>query len=146
KGRGAVFAFLLLLVPLGAAIVSEAPPNQYVDSSSHQNYVWLFWSGIAACLAPLAWLSAVVFWAWLRKGGKPLREVVANILGLLAQKETEVTKTQTVETPDPTSVEFLDVFEELAADALCDGHQLLIVVDNLDRVGAADALKLWATL
>ena len=55
---------------------------------------------------------------------------------------------ETIETPNPTSVEFETKFKELMGGALGDSskRQLVIVVDNLDRVAPEDARAIWTTL
>ena len=55
---------------------------------------------------------------------------------------------ETIETPDPTSLEFERVFRKLMSDALggCPERRLALVVDNLDRVAPEDARSVWATL
>ena len=55
---------------------------------------------------------------------------------------------ETIETPDPTSIEFESTFRDLMRDALGtdSGRRLVLVVDNLDRVAPEDARSIWATL
>ncbi len=55
---------------------------------------------------------------------------------------------ETIETPDPTSIEFEATFRDLMRDALgADSRRrLILVVDNLDRVAPEDARSIWATL
>lgn len=56
-------------------------------------------------------------------------------------------ESNTIETPDPTSVEFQDAFRLLLKDALSDpGRKLVIVLDNIDRVSPSEALQLLSTL
>ena len=51
------------------------------------------------------------------------------------------------QSPHPTSVEFESVFRDLLDEALDpEDRNLLIVVDNLDRVEPSDALSIWSTL
>ncbi|MDY6865457.1 MAG: P-loop NTPase fold protein [Halobacteriota archaeon] len=70
-----------------------------------------------------------------------------NILSLLANRTKTINNSETCTTPDPTSIEFQDFFKELLDDALSkESRKLLIVIDNLDRVDAKDALGIWATM
>ena len=51
------------------------------------------------------------------------------------------------ETHDPTSVEFESIFRDLCDEALQDEtRQLVLAIDNLDRVAPENALAIWATL
>jgi len=68
-------------------------------------------------------------------------------LALFLNKSQEKIESNTIRTPDPTSVEFQLIFGELVGEALEDSkRRMLIVVDNLDRVEPKDALAIWATL
>ena len=55
---------------------------------------------------------------------------------------------ETIETPDPTSIEFESTFKDLMRSALGTDprRRLVLVVDNLDRVAPDDARSIWATL
>ena len=68
------------------------------------------------------------------------------MLRFFVNKQRETTKTTTIETPEPTSVEFQSWFREAAAEALTGNRRILVVVDNLDRVAPDDALKLWSAM
>jgi len=70
-----------------------------------------------------------------------------SLLALFLNKTRETKETQTIQTPNPTSVEFQSTFRDLLREGLEDEHRkLLLVVDNLDRVDPADALQIWATM
>jgi hypothetical protein len=65
----------------------------------------------------------------------------------LAQASTTSEHSTTTEDPNPTSVEFADVFARLLSHVLTGTQRrLLLVLDNLDRVNAGDALAILATL
>lgn len=75
--------------------------------------------------------------------GNPLRP---DYWRVIAKLPTLVT-TRTTESGEPTSIEFERHFGQLMAEALADDtHRLILVVDNLDRVDPATALKIWSTL
>lgn len=70
-----------------------------------------------------------------------------DVIALLVNKSETHTKNETIETPEPTSVEFQNYFFELACEALKDNNRrLLVVIDNLDRVTHEEALSLWSTM
>ena len=128
---GALFAALLLLAPLGLTILNKAQSRR--------------WSAIG--LAIFAFPLIFLMLAWLSK--KPWRKDSGErwtILGLLVTKTAEVTQTETLESPEPTSVEFQEWFQRLAGEALTPNRKLIIVLDNLDRIGSEDALKLWSSM
>jgi hypothetical protein len=64
----------------------------------------------------------------------------------LVSKEREIHKFETIEDPNPSSVEFQKWFWRLASDAMTGNRKLLVVIDNLDRVAPEDALKLWSSM
>lgn len=53
-----------------------------------------------------------------------------------------------IRTPDPTSVEFLRIFNEIMKSTLSkeQNERLVIVIDNLDRLESEHALQLWGTM
>jgi len=65
----------------------------------------------------------------------------------LISRAINETHTETIETPNPTSLEFDEYFGNLMAEALSvESRRLLLVLDNLDRVDAETALSIWGTL
>ena len=69
-------------------------------------------------------------------------------LSLLSVQSVTESRTETIETPDPTSIEFEATFRDLMRDALTSNRsrRLVLVVDNLDRVAPEDARSIWSTL
>ena len=67
---------------------------------------------------------------------------------LLSVTSVATTESNTVETGDPTSVEFEATFKELMHEALGkqQGRRLILVIDNLDRLSPAQSLTIWSTL
>ena len=91
----------------------------------------------------LAAAPFVIFgYGWITSKWKSSDEM----LRYFVNKQKETNKTSTIETPEPTSVEFQSWFCEIAAEALTENHRILLVVDNLDRVDPSDALKLWSAM
>ena len=54
--------------------------------------------------------------------------------------------TEIFESPDPTSVDFQDAFASLMATTLIEGRELVIVVDNLDRITDDEIKSIWSLL
>ncbi|WP_158213741.1 AlpA family phage regulatory protein [Sphingopyxis witflariensis] len=69
-----------------------------------------------------------------------------SLLAIIANKQVERQKNRVVRTPDPTTIEFQTTFREMIVAAARDGHRLLIVVDNLDRLPGAEAIDMWTTI
>ncbi len=69
-------------------------------------------------------------------------------LSLISVQSVTESTSESIETPDPTSIEFETTFNQLMSEAL-DGHtdrRIVLVVDNLDRMVAEEARAIWATL
>lgn len=66
---------------------------------------------------------------------------------LFAQKVFTEEHNLTIETPDPTSIEFEQTFNDLM-DALLQGYdrKIVLVIDNLDRIDPDNARSIWSTL
>ena len=148
---GVGFAFALLAVPIGSALIGAGLSLLGSKDVSPQLRTALLSLGIAIALAPAIYyglLSLVGIWKRKRKAGRGeddggLSELPALVTG---QASTE-SRTVVTQSPDPTSVEFESVFHDLLDEALKDkDRKLLVVVDNLDRVEPSDALSIWSTL
>lgn len=138
-----------LLIPPGAALVSKAgDPSSFL---SVRVWVW----GLILCLAPL--LAAVTTWLfwrptwrlWRSEFWKQHRAPHENesVLSFFIQKTRETHRVSTVHIPDPTSVEFREMFLRIVEDVLAEpNRRLAIVVDNLDRLASSEALSIWATM
>lgn len=73
--------------------------------------------------------------------------VADDLLGVLLKRAPDGEQTSVTETPDPTSVEFQDMFRDLMRAAMIEpNRKLLIVVDNLDRLEAEDMRATWSLL
>ena len=150
-GAGVGFAFALLAVPIGSALIGAGLSLLGSKDVSAQLRALLLFLGIAIALAPAIYfglLAIVGFCRRKRKGGRSeegggLSELPALVTG---QASTE-SRTVVTQSPDPTSVEFESIFRDLLDEALKHkNRKLLIVVDNLDRVEPSDALSIWSTL
>ena len=129
---GVLFA---VLVPSGVALLNAG-------LSSGDPATWRSGAGILGGLAVFA-LAVAGLAHCLRRN-----DSAARWLELFSVQSVTQSDRETVETPDPTSVEFEREFGDLMCAAL-DGHptrRLVLVVDNLDRVAPEDARAVWATL
>lgn len=69
-----------------------------------------------------------------------------DVWPLLAKTQATTSNGLTTEDNDPTSVEFEQKFGDLMKDVLTGERNLILVLDNLDRVDAEDARRIWATM
>ncbi len=131
---GSAVAVCMLLMPVGLTLLA---------AGINRGYSGLWVPGTLLALSPL--LAALVIALWQKKRHGNRRSF--NILSVLINKTQETTRSTTVRTPDPTSVEFRDLFTEALGEALGEEQRrLVVVVDNLDRIDPEDALSIWATM
>ena len=131
----AVVLLALSILPLGYLIVANG-----LDRTSPLRW-WGTWLGVAL-VAPFVAILVRALW-------RVLRGQSTHVPALLARQLPETLTVSTVRTPDPTSLEFQDVFSEMVREAL-EKHpakrRLVIVADNLDRVDRETALRAWGTM
>lgn len=147
---GKLEALLIFLVPAGLVLLSgwmaarRESPRPPLD-------LWLR-LGLVAVLAPI--VVAIVLAAWLRlrhdkTKTKPTTTGAerVDLLSMLVHLSRNVTRTVTTRMPDPTSIEFRAAFETLLGEALQHpDRRLVVVMDNLDRIDAQEAVAIWSTM
>lgn len=156
---GAVFAVSLVLVPLGTTLFRNVFDSQSaVKLTNIGTWDWLAWICVAAATAPLLVLLGNLLrvlvvrpiWNWGRRrlGWSVKTPQHQRDWAFLLSRAVEEVRTDTTETPNPTSIEFENYFTRAMCEAL-DGHsdrRLILVLDNLDRVGPSNAIGIWSTL
>ena len=155
-GLGKFFAISVLLVPLGSALITAALEQGITfDLDLPTSSISVkFILGLLFILAPFLTLAGNWIRLKFRKNdnntkGKPKNEEaeLSNWAFLTGNAISE-TKTDTTETPEPTSIEFEHKFRKLMQEGLSDSQnrKFLLILDNLDRIEPRDALTIWATL
>ncbi|HLG54568.1 MAG TPA: P-loop NTPase fold protein [Vicinamibacterales bacterium] len=146
-------AVSLLLVPVGLDLWG----NRLDAGLSFDPALSVDWAaviGLMGVFAPLVVLVCYVG-AVLFRGGTvaDLRQRLPAALTLFVRQTDAASRTETLDTGEPTSLEFERVFCEVMQAALTPPPQntdpdrrLVLVVDNLDRVGAEQGLSMWSTL
>ena len=134
---GSALAVTTLLVPAGVALISGAVSRGgTLIPTTLPNFDLAI--GIALALGPL--VCAAIFWIQKRFRGKAIDWAVLSGGRASNQVVTEDSD------PEPTSVEFEQMFFGLCDEALGNGRSLVVVVDNLDRLSSNEAIELWSTL
>ncbi|WNC90228.1 P-loop NTPase fold protein [Paraburkholderia sp. FT54] len=99
-------------------------------------------------------LPAWLLWVWTACAAVIVfgfaLEISALDLRVLLTKSTSDETTETLTDPEPTSIEFQEEFERLMEDVLNPRYyptrKLVIVIDNLDRIGFDEAKQVWTLL
>ncbi len=127
---GTALAAFTLLIPYCVAVISA---GKFYGMNS------AMFAGVFAIM-PFAIGMVIV----LRRFLSETEKSDASILG----KTQETTTHSTYRGVEPTSIEFRGYYEELLQLSLGEskGRRLVIVLDNLDRIGDAAALRAWSTM
>lgn len=157
----ALWALTLLAVPIGLSFLDLETLKQAFGPDANPVGRWTFGVSLALILLPLVtWLAVYlyrrpwvdfrdkeagfrrkVFWRFVDADGEP-----ASPLQFLEDGQARHTTTQTFRALEPTSLEFGAKFQEIMREATADGARLIILIDNLDRIAAEEALQMWATI
>lgn len=133
---GALAVLFAILIPLGAALLEAS-------LGGGNRFVWIPGTAIYGVLliGAIVVLGALLWRRRSRPEGDPW-------LSLFSVQSVTESDRETIETPDPTSIEFESTFMDLMEEALGGepSKRLVLVVDNLDRVAPEDARIVWATL
>lgn len=140
------------LIPFGAATLAEGCHRGISLSGTSPN--WFVWIGLLLTVGPIVhWLYR--WWNVSSIAAADPHETTDaegeneedTEWAFLISRAINETETETIETPNPTSIEFDGYFADLMKEALkSDSRRLLLVLDNLDRVDAETALSIWGTL
>jgi len=133
---GKLLSLALILVPFGIALF-----NQWLKDGGG----WLLSAGVFVGGLPI-WLAVCFALARLRAGG-----AIDDILAVVLNRTTTEENTSTIESIDPTSIEFQELFSAVLNNAISDPRvdtrrKLVIVIDNLDRISSEEASDVWALL
>ena len=141
--RFKVESLLPWLIPIGAMFLAEG----------NSRGVW-FWGPSLNCAFCIGLaLTIWPIWDW----GNRFRNVESDAdnvaleesdWAFLLSRAINQTKTETIESANPTSIEFDRYFSQLMAESLStnQSRKMVLVLDNLDRVDADTALSIWGTL
>jgi len=149
--KGAWLALGTLIIPIGLSMLNSAFRDGIVLTGPDS--LQPSWKAIIGIILSINPLIFIVIWAfeWMlkklsRKTDKSLLEFL-NVGMFLNQKDDITERSEVIETPDPTSIEFEKMFNTLLDQALnTENNRLLIIIDNIDRVDPEDSLSILSTL
>lgn len=151
----------LLAVPVGLGLLGLDTLKEAFGEDATALGHWTMAAAVLMILAP------ALVWTWLYlkrrqwkqifnaekgiRGGKFWRMLDENgedasALQIFVDGQAKHTTTQTFRSIEPTSLEFGRMFQDIMREAAEGGDRLIILIDNLDRVAAEEALGMWATI
>ncbi len=141
KNLGYAFGASALVVPIGVALVGAAiERGDSLAPRSDRSISIALLLGLLTSLAPLL----VAIGNWVRSKLDPSQP---NPWALTEQITKTDIESETSDTPEPTTLEFEKQFFDLMREALEPGRrEIVLVVDNLDRVEPASAMRLWSAM
>ena len=151
-----VLAISLLFVPVGGSLFDHRL-GAGLSFSGSQPPDWLAIAGLVLAFAPLVVLLLYVGGLLVvRRSANAVRESLRDALTVFVRQTDTSQRTETLDSGEPTTLEFERAFFDVMAAALTpdgspawasdDARRLVIVIDNLDRVNTEQALAVWSTL
>lgn len=138
--------FVLVLIPVGLVILSSVTSGIIEDKISFTHYL-TYLSIVLLIGIPLVYLflySIYFFWKknWSRE------KIKFEPLDPFAYEKHQILNNKTITTPDPTAIEFRDELHSIFDHVLKtkNKNDLILVIDNLDRLTSEKALNIWASL
>lgn len=136
-----------LLFPIGLAFLNAGLREGVTIWRPGRPWAWEFNLGLAMVASPLLPVAIHFFNAWKYPKLVRTKADAEEFWSFFAQKFSTEEYSTTIENPEPTSVEFACIYNNLMSDILADSERrVVIVLDNLDRVTAEDATSIWSTM
>jgi len=155
-GAGRAIFLSLFLVPIGAVFTGH---EWYKD---FHNAGWISWPAFVYLISILFVSSPIIVALAIYLMWRPKLSLIdskfwtthkskhkdQSILSIFMNKQVTKSKNRIIRDPDPTAIEFQCLFRKIMDQAAPTGGRarLIFVIDNLDRLPAADALAMWATI
>lgn len=132
-GWGTALAVAIALAPIGMFL------SRTDDFWRHIGNLLLF--GPAAVL-----LVSRLFMYIISRTDKSASSAARSTAMLFFNKTTDRVRNTIIKTPEPTSMEFRDMFCKILSHHKVSCRHLVLVIDNLDRIDANDALIMWSSI
>jgi Cdc6-like AAA superfamily ATPase len=146
---GKYLAFSAMLVPLGTILIRTVNTENLGPLSFDSSINWMYCFGFLLVVAPI-----LVMFYWFLFGENQVPEKKGFLIGnkknwdFFTKESTETIKQDITEQGEKTSIEFQKYFDEIIKVAFekYNYKQVVIVIDNLDRVDSDQAKSVWSTL
>jgi len=152
---GFFIGLTLLFVPLGVRL-ADSPTVVSLGNVGfiYANIIGLFITFLPVFLISINYLSwrhtlnffNKIFWSkanWSTHNNKNKDRTMAS---MFFNKAVERTTNKITKTPEPTSFEFRDIYYKIMHAIGTSGSSIVIIIDNLDRIPAEEAIAFWSTM
>jgi ABC-type dipeptide/oligopeptide/nickel transport system ATPase subunit len=147
---GCIIAILTLMVPFGAAMLSTINISEVSFLEFTKPIYWKFIISSIFSLLPVLYIMGRFIFVWKKNGFKKAKDIKN---WAFVGENTKDTITQEIsEENERSSIEFEKYFHEILKIILLNNKkdvqekQIILVIDNLDRINAQDSLKIWSTI
>jgi ABC-type dipeptide/oligopeptide/nickel transport system ATPase subunit len=146
---GCIIAFLSLMIPFGSAILSTVNTSALTILDFNQPIYWQFLIGLVFCLAPVIYIMVRFILKWKKEGLK--KTLNPKNWQFIGEDSTDTTTQEISEENERSSIEFEKYFYKILEILLLNDNnnqrkQIILIIDNLDRINAQDSLKIWSTI
>lgn len=148
---GAWYLISLVGLTIGLRLIGDGTLS---ETDQRDLWVWVvFLTGWGLIAGPLivfvvtwaSWRSKPrAAWSWFTQHKKGRRK--HSLLAIFANKQVDTRQELKLRSPEPSAMEFQTVFRDFVSDALSEGARLVVVIDNLDRLPADEAMTIWSTV
>ncbi|CAM2983997.1 P-loop NTPase fold protein [Acinetobacter celticus] len=146
---GKYLAFSAMVVPLGTVLIRTVKADSLGALSLSSSINWIYSFGLLLVVAPIL---VIIYWFFCGENQTPEQKIWGIVnkknWDFFTKESTETIKQDITEQGEKTSIEFQKYFNEIIKVAF-EKHnykQVIIVIDNLDRVDSEQAKSVWSTL
>jgi hypothetical protein len=140
---GGLLLLTLAAVPFSTRFLGVDWAKVTYNSPADKLQAWVFPLSLLISILPLLVALAMVGWQRLCRRNNASKH---SILNLVVNRQVSTQTSRVTKTPEPTTIEFQELFRTLLRDAASKGAKLVIVVDNLDRIREEEAVEMWNTI
>jgi energy-coupling factor transporter ATP-binding protein EcfA2 len=151
---GKLLLFSVFLFPVGLRLAGSDYFSKLIRGIGGPSIDWDLLFTTLFLLAPfIAAFAVYLFWRpslrfWTRPFWTKHREPYAkeSIFSLFINKSVAKQTNTVVKNPEPSSIEFQRFFSKLVNALDPAKYRVLVVIDNLDRLPAKEAVAMWTTI
>lgn len=149
---GKLLAVSAMVVPLGTVLIRSVKPEELEPFILENSINWAYIFYHLGFLLVISPILVMLYWFLWGENANPEKKFWFGLKksnwDFFTRESTEITKQDIAEQGEKTSIEFQRYFDEIIKISLekYNYKQVIIVIDNLDRVDSDQAKSVWSTL